>query len=304
MSAMSVKSILIGSNGYLGRHLAWQLEKDGFNNSCYDIHQEAASGIRDYHQFDVTDKSDFSRLDSDIDYIFLFAGLTGTADGFDNFQKFIEVNEVGLLNLLEWMRESGCKARIIYPSTRLVYKGKEGVALKEDDSLEAKTIYAANKLNAEKLLWMYQNAFDIDYTVFRICVPYGNLLDGDLSYGTLGFFLRQAEAGKDITLFGDGQIRRTFSHVADISALITKSSVLDGTKNEIYNIGGEDLSLLDAASLVAHKFGVGVSFTEWPEMAERLESGSTVFDDSKLLSTIPFQYRYQLGTWLDGLVEQ
>lgn len=300
---MPNKSILLGSNGYLGRHLAQHLECEGFLNQCFDIQDEAPLGINNYEPFDITNKGDFERLDTDLDYIFMFAGLTGTADGFEKFRAFIEVNEVGLLNLLEWMRETKCKARIVFPSTRLVYKGVEGATLKEDDPCEAKTVYAANKLNAEKLLWMYQNAFGIDYTVFRICVPYGNLLDGGLSYGTLGFFLGQAEAGKDITLFGDGKIRRTFSHVADISRLITTAILLEETRNEIFNVGGEDLSLLDVAKLVARKFGVDVHLTDWPEMAKRLESGSTVFDDSKLLSTLPFEYQYRLESWLKGFLK-
>lgn len=295
---MPLKSILIGSNGYLGRHLALELATKGFENFNYDLCSESPVGINNYRPFDITNKDDFKQLDPNVDFIFLFAGLTGTAEGFTKYREFIEVNEIGLLNLLEWMRETGCRARVVFPSTRLVYKGVTGCLLKEDDPKEAKTVYAANKLSAEEMLRMHNNAFDIDYTVFRICVPYGNAFGGGYSYGTLGFFLGQAEAGQDLSLFGTGQVRRTFTHVSDISALIIKAIQLEKTKNEVYNIGGENFSLLEVAERIAIKYGIGVHFVEWPEMALRLESDSTVFDDSKLRAIGPFEFKKTLGRWL------
>lgn len=292
------KSLLIGSNGYFGRHLANFLEAEGFENHNYDIHPEAAQGITLYKPLDITRREGFETLDSEIDFIFMFAGLTGTADGFDRFEEFISVNEIGLLNLLTWMRKTACKARIVFPSTRLVYKGRKNYALKEDDPKETKTIYAVNKMAAENILAMYQNAFGIDFTIFRICVPYGNLFDDAYSYGTLGFFLEKARINEDIALFGDGSIRRTFTHVEDISRLIIESVQIDGTRNRVFNIGGEDLGLLEAATLIAEKYGVAVKHVGWPEMALRLESDDTVFDGSRLSSLVSYENRFSVKKWL------
>jgi UDP-glucose 4-epimerase len=292
------KSILIGCNGYLGRHLAFHLDKNNFTNRSYDLPASTHPEIKNYDRLDVCSKNDFDKLDPQADFIFMFAGLTGTADGFDRYRAFVEVNEMGLLNLLDWMRRTQCKARIVFPSTRLVYKGRKDHALKEDDPKESRTIYAANKLNAENILWMYQNAFGIYYTVFRICVPYGHLFDRRFSYGTLGFFISKAEAGQDISLFGDGLIGRTFSHVSDISEIIIKAIQSQTTKNEIYNIGGESLTLFDVARLVADNYGVDIKFTDWPDMARKLESKDTIFDDSKLQLALSFQYRHRIKEWI------
>ena len=292
------KSILIGSNGYLGRHLAFHLDKNNFENHNFDLPASTHPEINNYESLDICSKNDFDILDPKVDFIFMFAGLTGTADGFDRYRQFVEVNEIGLLNLLDWMRRTQCKARLVFPSTRLVYKGRKDHVLKEDDPKESRTIYAANKLNAENILWMYQNAFGIDYTVFRICVPYGHLFDRKFSYGTVGFFISKAEAGQDISLFGDGMIGRTFSHVLDISDSILKAIQSETTKNEIYNIGGENLMLVDVARLVAKKYDVGIKHTDWPAMALRLESDDTVFDDSKLRSAFPIHYRHSIKEWI------
>jgi UDP-glucose 4-epimerase len=295
-----MKSITLGSNGYLGRHLAYFLRQYGFENRNYDLHAQLIQEIGDYESIDITRREDLAQLDADVDFIFLFAGITGTAEGFDRFEEYVSVNEIGLLNVLTWMRETGCRARVVFPSTRLVYKGRKHYALKEDDPKEAKTIYAANKITAENMLRIYHNTFDINFTIFRICVPYGNLFGDAYSYGTLGFFLDQARSGNDITLFGDGSIRRTFTHVEDICHNIIKAVRREGTANEVFNIGGEDLSLKEAATLIATKFGVQVKYIAWPEMAMKLESDDTVFDGSRLQALVQYENKHSVKEWLTG----
>ncbi len=295
------KSILIGSNGYLGKHLAYFLKENNFHNFNFDIHPEPPEEIENYQSINITIKEELDKLDPGVDFIFLFAGLTGTYNGFENFEKFISVNEFGLLNLLLWMCESGCNARIIFPSTRLVYKGRKNYMLKEGDAKETKTIYALNKLAAENILWMHHNAFGIDNTIFRICVPYGNHFDEHYSYGTIGFFLNKARKGEDITLYGDGSIRRTFTHVEDICNYIILAIQIEETKNQIFNIGGENLSLLEAGKMIAQKYDVSLNFVEWPDIVLKLESDDTVFDDSKLKALIDYTNKYTLKGWLSGL---
>jgi len=296
-----MKSILIGCNGYLGKHLAVKLEQYGFDNANFDVQESPAPMIHNYQPFDITKKEQYSRLNPDVDYIFHFAGLTGTANGFEKYEQFYNVNELGLLNLLNWMKENSCNARVVFPSTRLVYRGKKNHALHEDDAKETKTIYALNKLASENLLWMYSNAFGINYTVFRICVPYGNNFGDAYSYGTLGFFLNNAIKGEDISLYGDGNIRRTFTHIDDITRIIAVTVESSVTKNDIFNIGGEDRSLFEVARMIADKFNVGVGFVDWPEMALKLESDNTVFSDVKLKKAFGVGYEQNLENWIKSL---
>jgi len=293
------KSITIGSNGYLGRHLAHFLKIAGFENSNYDIQPKPAYGVGNYNSLDITDSHAFTKLNPDVDFIFMFAGLSGTTEGFDRYVDFARVNEIGLLHLLTWMKDTNCRARVVFPSSRLVYKGKKDQLLKEDDPKETRTIYAVNKLAAENLLWMYQNAFGIDYTVFRICVPYGNLFDNRFSYGTIGFFLSKALNNEDIVLFGDGLIRRTFTHVEDVCRNIIKAVQSENTRNEIYNIGGENLTLLEAAGIIASSYGVNVNFTDWPKLSLKLETGDTVFDDEKMKIVGFGYYQYNFKQWIE-----
>lgn len=296
------KAIVFGANGYLGRHLAFFLSQQNIDFIPVGNSSLSKDSHENYKQIDITNYNQVSSIDFNVDYIFVFAGITGTDAGFKKYEDFTSINEVGLLNILTHLSESKGAARIIFPSSRLVYKGMENVFLKENAEKQALTIYAQNKLSCENYLKMYQNYHGIDYTIFRVCVPYGNLIGSGYSYGTLGFFLDKASAGNNITLYGNGSQRRTFTHIQDIimSILITIRS--DLSKNEIYNIGSDDnVSLLDVAQMVATKNNVGIDFLEWPESARKIESGDTIFDDSSLKKVSNYEYKNNLTSWLENL---
>ena len=244
-----------------------------------------------YHYIDLSKENSLEKINIDVDYVFMFAGLTGTYAGFDAYEKYVSVNEIGLLNLLDYIRKSSHRPKVVFPSTRLVYKGVNK-ALKEDDAKETKTIYSVNKLACEGYLQAYHDSFDIPYSVFRICLPYGNMLSTDYSFGTVGFFIKQAKAGKDITLYGGGTIKRTFTHMEDLCFQVVEGAIKKESNGEIYNIGGETLSLREAATIVAAKFGTKVVDVPWPERDMRIESNHTYFDDSKIRSLLgEFNYK-------------
>ncbi|MBF4517616.1 NAD-dependent epimerase/dehydratase family protein [Flavobacterium sp. ANB] len=291
-------SIVIGSNGYIGHNLTDYLRSLNEEVYCFDIQDKSINDSDNYNQLDITDYNSVCELNLNVDYIYLFAGLTGTSQGFDSYGKYIDINEKGLLNILTRMNESGSQARIVFPSTRLVYKGKQNTLLKEDAEKETNTIYALNKLTCEYILAMYQKAFGIQYTIFRICVPYGSLVKSEISYGTLGFFLQKAKNQQNIELYGDGSLRRTFTHVVDICNIIHSAIQYEESNGKTYNIGGENLSLLDVASEIAKKHSVKVVFTEWPKLTLQIESGDTIFDSEDLDKLVNKGTYYNFREWL------
>lgn len=273
------KCAIIGSKGYIGKHLEYYLKQKKNDVVCYDV---VESEDVNYHRCDLTDFESVRRIiDLKVDYIFMFAGLTGTYVGFDKANIFVNVNEMGLINLLNCIRESKYRPKIIFPSTRLIYKGADK-ALKEDDEKETKTIYAVNKIACENLLYVYRQNFDIPYTIFRICVPFGNMFSDDYSFGTIGFFIRQASNDRRITLYGDGSIKRTFTSMHDLCRQIVEVGMERVSDGEIYNIGGHTYSLRNAAEIIASYYKAEISFISWPERDLKMESGSTYFDSSKI----------------------
>ena len=280
MKSSMKKCCIIGANGFIGKHIVDYLQRlYGIEVYCYDVVVQAE--LPNYKCVDLTDRQAVENIDLNVDYLFMFAGLTGTYAGFDAYEKYININEIALLNLLDSVRKSEYRPRVIFPSTRLVYKGYDK-PLREDDAKESKTIYAANKLACEGYLQAYRDSFDIPFTVFRICIPYGNMLSTDYSFGTVGFFIKQAQAGNDITLYGGGTIKRTFTHMEDLCYQIVEGAMKEESNGQIYNVGGETLSLKQAAEIVANKFGTNVVSIPWPERDLRIESDHTYFDDTKI----------------------
>lgn len=273
-----MKIAIIGGKGYIGKHLDYYLQQRGITSMVYDVQELDEPN---YKKIDITNPASVAEIDLNVDYIFMFAGLTGTYAGFDKYETYNAINEIGLLNLLDAICKSEYRPKVIFPSTRLVYKGVDK-ALRESDEKETKTIYAVNKIACEGLLQAYKTSFDIPYAVFRICIPYGNLLSTDYSFGTVGFFIKQASAGKDITLYGGGNIKRTFTHMEDLCYQVVEGAFNPNSNGEIYNIGGETYSLREAAEIIAAKFGTNVVDVPWPERDLRIESDHTYFDDTKI----------------------
>lgn len=281
------KIAVLGANGYIARNLVYVLKNEypDFKLKLYGCEPDSVDNVPDYYVVDMTDKEAVKSIDLSCDIIFMFVGRTGSANGFESYDSFIDINERTLLNLLAEYRRQNSKARIVFPSTRLVYKGKTGI-LREDSEKEFKTIYAINKYACEQYLKQFNNVYNVSYSIFRICVPYGSLIPGASSYGTAEFMLNKASKGENITLYGDGSARRTLTYIGDLCKSIIEGALTDKCLNDVFNIGGEDYSLKEMADLIAKKYGVDVEYIPWPDVALKIESGDTVFDSEKLDSAI------------------
>lgn len=291
------KCVVLGANGYIGRHIVKMLAEKRCDVLAVDI--QGASLVNNVHylQLDITDKARVEKADLSCDFMIFLSGLTGTYNSFENYEQYIKVNEIGLLNVLNSLRKYLKSPRIVFSSTRLVYKGNENI-IAEDDEKEGKTIYAINKLACENILKAYENIFKIPYTIFRTCVPYGNLFDDNYSFGTIGFFLKNAKNGQPIVLYGDGSMRRTFTHIEDVCEQILSAGMHPAALNMIYNIGGESFSLFEIANLFAEKYNIEVKFCPWPENDLLIESGHTVFDSKRIEKLLKKPLKYKLRDWV------
>lgn len=273
---------ILGANGYIARNLIKILEKrKDIELFTYDKDKEQKDGCKFYEQIDALESNGFDKIYMDCDVIFLMIGKTGSEDGFSHYDSFIDVNEKVLLNFLNSYVKKGSKAKIIFPSTRLIYKGSKEL-LTEQSAKEFKTVYAMTKFSCEQYLEMFHRVYGIDYCIFRICIPYGTIVEGAGSYGTAEFMLKKATAGENITLYGDGTQRRSIIHITDLCNYLIEGALCETCINDVYNIGGENYSLKEMAQFIADKYSVSVEYVEWPKTARKLESGSTVFDSSKL----------------------
>ena len=262
------KVTILGANGYIARNLIYVLKRDhpDYELFLYGREERYLDGEGNYTTVDMKDKESTKKINLNVDIIYMLVGRTGSANGFDEYDSFIDTNERTLLNLLVEYRRQGSKARIIYPSTRLVYKGKHSPQ-KEDAEKEFKTIYAINKYACEQYLEQFHRVYGVQYTILRVCIPYGTLIPEASSYGTAEFMLAKATKGENISLYGDGSVRRTLTYMEDLCITMIEAAISDECANDVFNVGGEDYSLKEMAELIAKKNGVGVDFVAWPHVS-------------------------------------
>lgn len=274
---------IIGAGSFLARN---------FITYCIKIHKNFKFELYDYVErndfpqfpFKRIDFNDFASVETinfHVDSIMIFVGKTGTVNGFHDYKQFIEVNEIILLNILTAYIASKSNAFIIYPSTRLIFKSDEILKIQEDSPHEFKSIYAVTKYAAEKYLKLFNEIYDLSYVIIRICTPIGSFLKDFGNYGTFEIFKKQALENKEITVFGDGKQKKTFTIMSDICKAF--SLIVDKGETEFheYNLGGQELQLIDIAKSIASEYHVGVKYIEWPELNKKVDGGSVVFDSSR-----------------------
>ena len=75
MMGTKYKCAVIGGKGFIGQHLAFYLKREGHQVASYDIVDSEEDG---YSRIDMTDMNSVASMNLDVDYVFMFDGLTGT----------------------------------------------------------------------------------------------------------------------------------------------------------------------------------------------------------------------------------
>lgn len=295
-----MKASIIGANGYIARNLVKVLMSTS-ELYLYDREESHKDNLVNYEHVNILSREDVAKINFDVDAVFMFVGKTGTVDGFNDPDTFLDINERALLYVLNEYVAKKSKAKLIFPSTRLLYDHNNN-AHESQISSRLNTIYAVNKMACEKYIETYHDVFGVNYVIIRIGIPYGTLIPAAASYGTIEFMFSKASNGENISLYGDGSPRRTITYIGDLCKALVKIATEQNCINETYNIGGENYSLLKMANVIADSSGVGVNFVEYPELARKIESGDTVFNDSKLRAVIGNYSKTKFENWVKQFI--
>ena len=294
------KIVIIGCNSYIARNLIYVL-KNRFPSATlllYDYQENQFDGYENYHQVNTLSLQSVCEIDFHCDFIFVFTGKTGTMSSFDSPCDYVDINEKSLLNILIAYRKKHSDAVVVYPSTRLVYKGTAS-PIKEEAEKDFKTIYSISKFACENYLRQFNCVYGVKFIIFRICVPYGSLIDNASSYGTCEYMLQKARNGEKIVLYGTGEQRRTFTFIEDVCNVLIDGSLHNECLNNIFNVGGEALSLVEVALMIDSFFHNGVDFVPWPKEQYLIESGDTVFDDRKISKILKCSRTKTFKEWIN-----
>ena len=146
-----IKIVVIGANGYIGKNLAYYIKEN-----YVDIELKLYGRKPDSHTpyccaVDMRDEDAVSKIDLKCDYIFMLAGKTGSLAAFQDPTSFLESNVKTLLLLLKEYVKQGSKAKLIFPSTRLLYQDAH-MAKENEVTNEMKSIYAICKQSCEQYI--------------------------------------------------------------------------------------------------------------------------------------------------------
>jgi UDP-glucose 4-epimerase len=119
--------------------------------------------------------------------------------------------------------------------------------------------------------------FGLDSIVFRPHNVYGDGQNiADPYRNVVGIFMNQIMSGKPLTIFGDGQQTRAFSHVDDVAPVIARSVAVPEARNQVFNIGADEPHTVNGlATMVSAAFGVEPDIEHLPARREVVHAFSS-----------------------------
>jgi nucleoside-diphosphate-sugar epimerase len=221
---MSKSALVTGGTGFIGHHLANQLQENGYKVLVVD---RALNNYRYLHRainlmiHDITKPIYYG----DHDVIFHLAALRSITDSFKWPREYIETNIWGTYDLIKQ-----------YPDTRIVFASSSAAA-------EIKSVYGITKKSAEHFLNLHKNSVSI-----RFMNIFGEH-DMDTQF-VIPAFCSALKNNKKAVINGDGSCKRDFTYVLDLVNEIIKigESRIKGQTETGY---GTPISILDLYSKIA-----------------------------------------------------
>lgn len=254
-----MKSLVTGGAGFIGSHIVDKLIELGhevivIDNESSEVHNNFYYNEKaKYHKLDIADYQSTRPLYDGVDFVFHLAAESRIQPAIENPLLAIRTNTLGTGTVLQCSREAKVK-RVIYSSTSSAYGRANKPPLDEDMPDDCLNPYSVSKVSGEKLCKMYSDLFDLDTAIFRYFNVYGprEPLKGPYA-PVVGLFLRQKKANEPLTIVGDGEQRRDFTHVDDVvAANIAVMKCKSPICGHLFNVGtGKNHSILELARMIS-----------------------------------------------------
>ena len=293
------KSLVTGGAGFIGSHIVDKLIELG--HEVIVIDNESAESNEEFywndkaqnHKYDIRDYENTRPLYEGVDYVFHTAAEARIQPAILNPIEAVSINCVGTVTVLQCAREAGVK-KVMYSSTSSGYGFNEppNDETQRDDCLNP---YSVSKVAGEKLCSMYTSLFGLRTVTFRYFNVYGERSPVSGQYApVIGIFLRQRGDNEPLTIVGDGEQRRDFTHVSDV----VQANILAATKEvdeefygQLYNVGnGLNYSINEIADAISE------NQTNIPPRIG--EARTTLADNTKLKTTFGWEPKVDLMDWI------
>jgi UDP-glucose 4-epimerase len=254
-------SLVTGGAGFIGAHVAGHLLAMGHEVVVLD---DLSGGFREnvpprasFVPGSILDEGLIARLFARHGFAYVYHLAAYAAEGLSHFIKRFNYrnNLIGTVNLINAAVNHDVK-HFVFTSSIAVY-GAGQTPLTEEMVPVPEDPYGIAKLACEQELRVTRHMFGLDYTVFRPHNVYGEKQNvGDRYRNVVGIFMNQVLKGEPMTVFGDGEQQRAFTHVSDVAPLIAESVNVPGARNETFNVGADvPFTVNELARLVARAMG-------------------------------------------------
>jgi UDP-glucose 4-epimerase len=274
------KILVVGGAGYIGAHVAYLLQENGYGVRIYDdfsngLKSRIEGKFSDVVIGDVLDRQALISACEGIDAVIHLAAKKAVGESVDNPLKYYENNVGGTLNLLAAMSLKGVK-KIVFSSTAAVYAPSDKLSITEDDLTEPLSPYGQTKLLSEKLISAIATAENLSAISLRYFNVVGALRDefADNSKDNLVPKVFAAlKAGKNPEIYGsdyttkDGSCIRDYIHISDLAKahLVALEKVFSTKVDEVYNVGsGSGYSVTEMINQIAKSIGKPITPTLSP----------------------------------------
>ena len=199
----------------------------------------------------VLDYPLFLRLIQSCDAVLHLAAIVSVPFSIAHPAETFQVNVYGFLNVLNAMRETKRRSRLVYASSAAVYGNRTALPCCEEAALSHPlSPYALHKINNEQYAGLHAELYALQALGLRYFNVYGAGQDNRSPYaGVISRFLEAYKQGRTITIFGDGTQSRDFIHVRDVAR--ANHLALTGKYTGVLNIAtGHPETLLQLISCI------------------------------------------------------
>jgi UDP-glucose 4-epimerase len=250
--------LVTGGAGFIGSHLTEALLQRGHAVRTVD---NFATGMREridprveLIEADIRDGASIKRVFAGVDCVFHTAALARVPLSIENPLETHMVNVVGTLNVLIAARDAKVR-RVVFSGSSSVYGDQPSLPLREQMRPNPLSPYALQKLAGEQYTQLFSRLYGMQTLTLRYFNVFGPRMATQGAYVTvMSAFLRARRAGTLLTIHGDGEQTRDFTHVSDVvraNLLAMGCAIADGRP---LNIGqGHAVSV----NWVANRIGGG-----------------------------------------------
>ncbi len=236
--------LVTGGAGFIGTNLVRMLVEEGYRVRVFDNYlggrfsERIVPGV-EYREGDIRDLAQVEQAAEGVQGIFHLAAVPRVPYSVEHPLETNDHNVTGTLHVLLAARKQGVK-RVVFSTSSSIYGGQVStVATTEEMKPHPESPYALQKLAGQEYCRLFSKLYGLETVALCYFNVYGPYMDPEGAYAlVIGKFLRQKQRGEALTICGDGEYYRDYTHVHDIARANLLAMKADTVgKGECINIG-------------------------------------------------------------------